>query len=290
MGGQSAHSDELTRTVGGLIDTHVHLWDINESGSEWLRGAPTLPPYVGVDDLVAAFQGHQVAGVVLVEAAASIEATMKLLAAAECLPWPATVIGWLDLTRTDVPSRLDEYAATGGRFRGVRLNLAGRRGERDISAGLQSLADRGLIAELLLGRAELVLAAEIAERRPEITFVIDHLCGLADTTMPYEEWERGIGLLGELPNVVVKVSGWRAIDGESVWQATRRVAKIFGQERLMFGSDWPVSARYGLPTETAAATRMLFAEAIDAGLGPVFAGTAANVYDLQTPANPTERT
>jgi len=118
---------------------------------------------------------------------------------------------------------------------------------------------------------------------PDLMFVLDHL-GNVDVTAegpPDAAWARSFRALAALPNVVCKLSG---ILGEATADRLRPYAEIaleaFGPERLMFGSDWPVStlsAGYG---DIVAAARALTAGLTAPERAAVLAGTARAVYRI----------
>jgi len=271
---------------GGLIDSHVHIWDAADPGSEWLRGQVELPARVGIAELVEAMTSTLEAAV-LVEAASSTITTHKMLAAARLAPWPVRVIGWIDLARPGVADRLSALldADESGALAGVRATLGIDADPGRLDEALTALAERNLVAEVLLGRRQLPMLVEFVRKHPAVPIVVDHLAALADVGTDTAPWIRALDELSMLPNAVIKVSGWRSIAPDRMEWAVTQLTQRIGAERLMFGSDWPMSARFGPHSETVAATRELLARALsDAQLAEVFAGTAQRVYGFPSRA------
>lgn len=282
MGSASASGRKLTSAQAMLVDSHCHVWDIDDPGSDWLAGQSEYPERVGVPDLSRAI-GSEVTALVLVEAAASSQTTRKLLAIARSLPRPARVVGWEDLRLPDVSSRVGDLVAAdeANGLAGVRVTLSSASNLSELSRGLDSLNEHGLVAEFLLGPAQLWLVEEIAREFPSLPVVVDHLAALSGVGDEMQQWEKAVAALAARPNTHVKLSGWRGISPHWVRAAVRRLADFFGSTRLMFGSDWPVSVPFGSHSDTVTATRQLL---IDASLGErlddVFMRTAARVFGL----------
>jgi L-fuconolactonase len=128
----------------------------------------------------------------------------------------------------------------------------------------------------------------VARRLPELTLVVDHLAKPRIRDGAVEPWAGELAALARQPNVACKVSGlvteadWDAWTPGQLVPYVRHAAEVFGPERLLFGSDWPVcllAAGYGEVVEATV-------EALDgAGLGPaeidgVLGANARRLYRL----------
>ena len=89
-------------------------------------------------------------------------------------------------------------------------------------------------------------AAKLIDACPDTRFVLDH-CGNADVqAKDRSQWQRDLAAVAERKNVVCKVSGIVASAKPGQWTADdlapiiRHVQKVFGPDRVMFASDWPV--------------------------------------------------
>lgn len=290
-----------SRTVLGMIDTHHHLWDLSVRPQPWLEGdqqwatAEELAPLrrsFTVADLEAAAVPAGVTGTVVVQVLFDPAETADMLAIAGTGGLVKAVIGWADLTAPDVGEQIAAYRGLpgGDRLAGIRHPLLAEPDpdwlERpDVRHGLRELGAAGLIFSLTAFARQLPLAVATARCVPEATFVLDHLGNPAveDSDGVDEAWAAAIGDLGRLDNVVCKLSGAHT---EPVSTAALRphyevALAAFGPSRLMFGSDWPVSALTAPYLEIAQAYRGLIADLSAAEQDAILDGTARRVYQIR---------
>lgn len=285
--------------IDGILDAHVHLWDLDHVHLSWFRDELDLPRRVGTDDLRGAADSTRgtrahVGGAIAVQAGDTVAEARWLLARAEADPFvPAVVLqygaaGAQDWAGT-VQRVLDEHRADapGAPTRIAGMRLATPQGAADFGdvPGLDELAtgltSTGRVLELLIRPAQLPAVAALARRHPGLSIVICHLAlGAAD---PDSAWRRGMDALAASGNVSAKVSGLatgRPRDVERLAEVVGLAVAAFGPERLMFGSDWPMSAR-ALPyrevvSRTAAALPPLAPEALHA----FWRSTAGRLYGV----------
>jgi len=249
----------------------------------------------GVADLDAAAGPEGFEATIAVQAVSSLEETEELLDVAATSGRVAGVVGWVDLADPEVAATLAALRdRPGGRaLVGVRHQVHDEPDPdwllRDrVLDGLAAVAAAGLVYDLLVRERELPAARVVAERLPELTLVVDHLAKPRIREGAMEPWAGDLAALARHPNVACKVSGlvteadWTAWTPAQLVPYVAHAAEVFGPERLLFGSDWPVcllAAGYG--EVVAAAT-----EALDrAGLGPaereaVFGANAHRLYHL----------
>lgn len=322
--------------IDGILDAHVHLWDLEHVHLSWFRDELGLARRVGTDDLRRAADSTRgtrarVGGAIAVQAGDTVVEARWLLAQAAADPfvravvlqygaapgataWAGTTQDVIDEHEADVPSEAAHDAsappappappaasalressappAASAPLRGVPTRIAGMRlatpqGAADFGdvPGLDALAAgltrTGRVLELLIRPAQLPAVAALARRHPQLSIVICHLgLGAAD---PDRDWRRGIDALATAANVSAKVSGLataRPGDGGRLAEVTGVAIAAFGPGRLMFGTDWPMSAR-ALPyreviSRTAAALPTLAPAATRAFWG----GNARRLYGL----------
>ena len=276
-----------------VVDAHHHLWDLAVRPQPFLDSNPVLAPLRRAFSLANLAPLAAAAGIgrtVVVQTVTEPAETTELMALADAGGLIAAVVGWADLTDARVGESLASLrAAPGGQFlAGIRHPLLTEPDplwlrRPDVRRGLNAVAAAGLVFDLVLPPALLPAAVRAVADVPDLTFVLDHL-GNVDVTAdgpPDAAWARSFRALAALPNVVCKLSG---ILGEATADRLRPYAEIaleaFGPERLMFGSDWPVStlsAGYG---DVVAAARALTAGLTAPERAAVLADTACAVYRI----------
>lgn len=252
-----------------IVDTHQHLWDLDRLSLPWLKDAPQLARHHRIDDYLREADGHGVTKAVYMEV--DVDPVDR--------PLERDLISEL-CRRPEVPTAAAVFGATPGGegfaataqaladnpyARGARvvLQAADRpRGfclQEQFVADVRALGARGLLFDVCIRPAELRDAAELARRCAAMTLILDH-CGNADpgivagaggnTDDPTYghgrgQWLDDVQALGALSNVVCKISGvvaraapgWSAAD---LAPAVNHCIDCFGEDRIVFGSDWPV--------------------------------------------------
>jgi L-fuconolactonase len=248
----------MTLPVTGLtVDAHHHLWDPGRGEYPWMRGgfAPLRRVYAP-EHLRPELAAHQVHATVVVQVRADVSETTDLLELATRHRFVAGVVGWADLTSPHVGRQLAALrAGPGGRHLvGVRHNVADEPDPRwllraDVRRGLDAVAEAGLAFDLEVGPRELAAAARVAASHPDLRFVLDHLGKPPIAAGRPGEWRRGFADVAACGNVWCKLSGlvteadWAAWTVADLVPYVREAVDRFGVSRLLFGSDWPVSAQ-----------------------------------------------
>jgi L-fuconolactonase len=240
----------------GIIDAHHHLWDLRQHPQTWMDPATDarINRSFVVEDLEAAITSVDVVGTVVVQSVNDADETTHLLErAAASGGLVAGVVGWADLTSSDLDDRVAEWLdrPDGDLLVGFRHLVQSEpdpewlmRG--DVRRGLGVLARRDLAFDLLVKTPQLPAAVKVVRACPETRFVLDHVAKPPFRTGDLREWERLIRQLAAEPNVCAKVSGLVTEAPPGTWSpaslrpAVDVVLESFGVHRLMFGSDWPV--------------------------------------------------
>jgi L-fuconolactonase len=234
-----------------MIDSHHHLWKYTDEEYGWIPpGSPIVGDFLTAE-LEAATQAAGVEGTVVVQARQTLEESDWLLSLTEKTEIILGVVGWVPLIDANVAEPLSRLAAN-DKFKGVRHVLQGEADEYflrdDFHRGLALLPDLDLRYDLLLFQRQLPVAIQLVDRQPELGIVIDHIAkpeirkGQIDPT-----WKAGMAELAKRENILgVKISGMvtEVLDPE-LDEATLRAyfnetLELFGPDRVMFGTDWPV--------------------------------------------------
>lgn len=275
-----------------MIDTHQHLWKPSERRYEWLDAAGLpLNADFGPEDVAADVAAAGITTTVLVQAADSYEDTFYMLSVAARVPVVRGVVAWAPLDRAaEAEAALDLYVASPV-VRGIRVlnhNYADPRWllRRDVDAALRLLAPRGLALDVVSVLPEhLIMLAELAQRHPELTIVLDHLAKPDIAGKGWEPWATLIADVAARPNVSVKLSGLNTASAHgwtfSDWLPyVDHVVEHFGSERIMLGSDWPVSTLAGDFAGVWKAQREVIAHLTHAQQDDILFRTAIRAYSL----------
>lgn len=241
-----------------IIDTHIHLFDPRRpQGIPWPTKddaklyKPALP-----DRYLKVTEGQGVVGAIEVEASPWLEDNQWVLDVAAKAPVIVGTVGDLEPEKPDFRKQLERFQRN-PLFRGIRCgnlwdrNFSRQLGNPDFVHGLKELAAAGLEMDTANPSPELIAAVvRLTDLVPTLRVVIDHLPQMKEPADPKvkKEVEAHLQELGKRPQVYVKVSEvLRRIDDrlrldlDFYKPALDRLWDIFGEDRLVYGSDWPNS-------------------------------------------------
>jgi L-fucono-1,5-lactonase len=241
-----------------IIDTHIHLFDPRRpQGIPWPTKddaklyKPALP-----DRYLKVTEGQGVVGAIEVEASPWLGDNQWVLDIAAKAPVIVGTVGDLEPEKPDFRQHLERFHRN-PLFRGIRCgnlwdrNISQQLGNPDFVHGLKELAEAGLEMDTANPSPELIAAVvRLTDLVPNLRVVIDHLPQMQQPTDPKvkKEVEAHLQELGKRPQVYVKVSEvLRRVDGRLVQDldfykpTLDRLWDIFGENRLLYGSDWPNS-------------------------------------------------
>ena len=239
-----------------IIDTHTHFYDPSRpQGVPWPSpNDEVLYRRVLPEDYKALAVPKGVTGTIIVEASEWVEDNQWILDLAANEPLIVGFVGHLQPGAEDFGRNLEHFAAD-PLFRGIRPRGANIKNieKGTFLADIEKLAANDLELDLLLGQEGLTDVAFLAERVPELRIVINHIAGVRiDGEAPDSAWVEGMQMVAEYPNVYCKVSGLVETTQDKpspadvgyytptldvLWEA-------FGEDRLVYGSNWPVSERF----------------------------------------------
>lgn len=236
--------------TGLRLDAHQHFWRYGATQYPWIPpGSPLQRDWLPAD--LAVLQAPLgLDGSIVVQARQSLAESNWLLGLADADPRIRGVVGWVDLQDDRVEDSLAELAAH-PKFVGVRHVVQDEPDERFMLRpaflrGLGRLKQFGLRYDLLIYPQQLPAAIEVVRQSPEQPFVLDHLAKPFIRDGVISPWREQIRELAQFPHVLCKVSGmvtearhlgWNPADFRPYLEV---VFEAFGEDRLMFGSDWPV--------------------------------------------------
>ncbi len=274
------------------IDAHLHFWKISRGDYGWMgpHVAPLcrdyLPEHVR-DELGA--QGFT-AGIA-VQAAPTVAETEYLLGLAAESPLLAGVVGWVDLESESLQRTLSRLRAN-PKFVGVRPMLQDLDDDAWIVRprvldGLAQIADAGLAFDFLVYPRHLRYVCQALDRVPRLRAVIDHAAKPNLRTRVLDAWRAALREVAARPTVFCKVSGLVTeadplnFTAGDLALAIDPVFEMFGEDRVMFGSDWPVCTLAASYDRVVAAVREVFGSRLSAARSAkLFGQNAATFYRL----------
>jgi L-fuconolactonase len=282
-----------------IVDAHQHFWNYGTYQTSWME----KPPYAGDPafapirrsfepaDLQPELKAAGVSASITVQAADGAKENGILLRDAALTPWIAGVVGWIPLDTADEAARTLERFSGEQKFVGVR-HLINVEPDPDwimrsaVIEGLKMLAAYDLTFDYvgILPR-HLEHVPILAERLPALRIVIDHLGKPPVASGRFEPWASLLAATAEAPNVFAKLSGLDAGQADR-WSATDlsryvdHALTVFGPERLMFGSGWPVSILRGGYGKVWREVNAVTSQLAPKDRARIFGGTAIEVYRL----------
>lgn len=228
---------------------------------------------------------------VVVQAAQTEAETDFLLTLAGEADFIAGVVGWLDFEDAAFATKLDALMRR-EKFVGLRPMLQDLPDDDyllrpAVLANLRYLADAGIAFDILTFPRHLPTVLRMLDAVPDLRAVVDHLSKPPVASGELQGWAEDIARVATHPNVFCKVSGLVTEARHATWSPgdlapyIRHVLNVFGADRLMFGSDWPVCLLAASYCEVLNAARSILDPVLDAdGMAKVYGGNATAFYRL----------
>ncbi|GHB28504.1 amidohydrolase family protein [Salinicola rhizosphaerae] len=240
------------------IDAHQHFWRYRASDFPWIDNAmgelkrDFLPP-----DLTAEREACGIEATIAVQARPLYQETDFLLDLAERDPSIVGVVGWVDLLTDDLDTTLEHWH--GSPLCGFRHLIQDEAAPGDylrrqsVQRGVQQLQRAGWCYDVLITADHLPATLDFCRACDGHSLILDHL-GKPDirnhltpaSRAEFDDWRREFARLGELPHLACKLSGliteadWQRWQPEQIHPYLDVALETFGDDRLLFGSDWPV--------------------------------------------------
>ncbi|SLN77489.1 amidohydrolase family protein [Roseisalinus antarcticus] len=278
------------------IDAHHHVWDPARGDYSWMT--PAHDPIARVfttDDLAPELATASVSHSVLVQTWSSVAETETFLRIAERVPFVAGIVGWIDMTSPDSGEALDRLLALpeGRHLKGIRHQVHDEDDpdwlrRDDVMRSLAEIDRRGLSYDLLIRPREIPAALEVSRTFPTLRLILDHIAkpDIASGAMtPWANQMEAFALHRD--HVWCKISGlvteddWTSRDDERLVPYVETVLSIFGTDRVMYGSDWPVCLLAGGYGRTLALLRRMIETWPEDVATAILRGNASDAYDLR---------
>lgn len=291
-----------------IIDAHHHIW--RQEDLPWLMG-PMQPRIFGpyeairrdyaIEEYLNDIAGLNIARSIYVQTnwppEAAVEETRWVQSVADGHGYPHAIVAYANLADPKLPDVLKAHAEHAN-FRGVRQQLHWhdkalyRFAERpdimndeDWRGGFALVAEFGLVFELQVFTSQMADGARLARDFPDARIVLEH-AGMLEDDSPAGRaaWAEGMRVLAEQPNVAVKLSGLGTFihrcSAEHIASIVDETVALFGAERCMYGSNFPIEKLWTSYRELVAAYDAATADLSASERRAVFHDTAARLYRL----------
>ncbi|MEE2640424.1 MAG: amidohydrolase family protein [Planctomycetota bacterium] len=289
-------TEEGLPKVKHMIDTHIHLFDTaREKGVPWppkddkVLYKPHLPK-----EFRQVSRKAGVTGVVIVEASDLVEDNQWVLDLVKGDDYFIGLVGNVDPYRKDFGKQLRKIAKD-KRLVGIRARVNDRKIDyRDpqVLKSFKVLSRRNLALDILMngeGHETVTEVASVAEKLPELRIVVNHVLGYdIDGKLPGKKWIDAVKQLSTHKNVYVKISGLyqRCVpqpatrDIKHYQELLEILWNHFGEDRLVYGSNWPCTKKSGDYTSFVKLVNEYFSAKGQDACEKYFWKNASNAYNL----------
>ena len=273
------------------IDSHQHFWNYHPVKDAWISDdMKVIQQDFMPADLLPLLRKNDIDGCIAVQADQSEEETHFLLKLAEENDFIKGVVGWVDFRSEIIEERL-QYFSQFKKLKGFRHIVQGESEDDfllrdDFCNGIAQLEKYNFTYDLLILPKHLHYAAEFVNCFPKQSFVIDHLAKPNFKGNNFSDWELGIEELATYKNLYCKVSGmvteadWKNWQEEDFKYCLDVLVANFGIDRLMFGSDWPVSLLAASYKQSCRIVENYFTKFSKEDQDKIWGGNAIKFYNL----------
>ncbi len=279
-----------------IVDAHVHLWDPAAFRMPWLDGNKKLNRPYDLADYREQAAGLPIEAIVYVQVEVTpayglLEARWAAQRAAED-GLLAAIVAWAPLEDgAACRTYLDALVTISPLIKGVRRATQGEAdpgfaGRPGFVRAVQILPEFGLTCDLCIHHPQLRSAIELVRQCPETQFVLDHIAKPDIKGRLLDPWRERMAELAAFPNICCKISGMVTEADPTNWMPddlapyVAHVLALFGEDRVLYGGDWPVVLTASPYQRWAATLDALTAHLPDAAKCKLWAENARRFYRI----------
>jgi len=239
-----------------IVDTHLHLWDLQNLRYPWLDEEPPLNRNFLLEDYYQATQNLHVSKMVFMQCDCLPEQAIEEARwVAGLMQQEPRLVGMVARARLELGEKarpeIEALLKVNPGIKGIRRLFQGEPEldfclQEDVIKGVGLLAEYDLPFDLCLNYRHLPNALKFAEQLPNVRMVIDHIAKPDIKGKQFEVWADGITQIAQLEHVHCKLSSLATEADQQNWEIedlrpyVSHVIEQFGIDRCFFASDWPV--------------------------------------------------
>ncbi len=281
-----------------IVDCHQHLWDLSKFKLGWVKEGDPLAISFTPKEYAEATKGLNFVKSVYMEVDViedhqqkEADYLIELIKSKSSITVAAVISGR--------PAKGDAFKKYVDQFKGSPYikglrqvvhndgTPSGFSNQKDFVTGIKYLGDIGLSWDICIRPGDLPDAVKLASECPGTRFILDH-CGNAPIldAKKMEQWKKDIAKVAENKNVMGKVSGIIASVKKGDWSidqlapAVKHTIEVFGWDRVMFASDWPVCTLGAPLKDWVHAAREIVKDRPEAEQKKLFHDNAVKFYGL----------
>jgi len=243
--------NHLTKTGLSRVDSHQHFWQLSCGDYSWLT--PELEELYQdylPEQLAPVLSQSNVDQTMLIQADESENEIYFMLGIAEITEFVAGVVGWINMESSNVLENLELYCES-KYFKGIRPMLQDIDDvnwilKDEFTPIFEFMTKKQLTFDALIKDIHIYSIQILAQRHPDLSIVINH-CAKPDLSKePSDFWKKRLNNVAVCKNVYIKLSGLltEAPKGQTNVEVIQpyfdHIMDVFGCDRIMWGSDWPV--------------------------------------------------
>lgn len=238
-----------------ITDSHIHLWDPSHLNYAWLESLSVLNKTHLPVDLLEAAKPYELASAVFVQAECDPKQSLEEVSwVTELAKHHPNIKGIVAFAPLELGLSADlhlSYLKKNPLVKGVRRIIQFEKESEfclqpDFVAGVQLLSHYDFPFDICIKTHQLPQVIELIKQCPDIKFMLDHVAKPNIESHELEPWKQHLHELAQFPNVWCKISGLVTEADHLTWQQHHlepyitHAINVFGFDRLLFGSDWPV--------------------------------------------------
>lgn len=241
-----------------IVDTHLHIWNLDRLSYPWLESVPMLNRNYLIDEY------RQACGTVEIAKMVFLQCECEQSQFQQEADWVTEVaqqdtrikgiVAWAPLEKGDGAQEALAKLASNSLVKGIRRIIQFEEDpefclQPGFVRGVQSLPEHGLSFDICIKHHQMENTLKLVQQCPEVPFIINHIAKPDIKAQLLDPWREHMKEFAALPNVVCKMSGLVTEADMENWTPEDlrpyidHVVECFGFDRIIFGGDWPVAAQ-----------------------------------------------